>query len=98
MSLQIPDSYKNAVESLIRLSDESTDSLVNALSKAAPAISPRALAKSIAPNVSPDVGTLAELLTALISLISWVRPSEKRSAQDLGEQVAALRLRLDLVT
>lgn len=87
MPLQIPKEYHDAVESLIKLTEESVDSLLDALKAAGPAISPRALAESISSSV-PSIGvrSLTDLLTAIISLILSV--TSREADQDSGMEVA----------
>ena len=87
MPLRIPKEYHGAVESLIKLAEESVDSLLDALKVAGPAISPRALAESISSSV-PSIGvrSLTDLLTAIISLILSV--TSREADQDSGMEFA----------
>ena len=87
MPLQIPDEYRDAVESLIGLDEDAVGSLLDALKAADPAVSPRALARSIATDVPIGVRPLTDLLTALISLILSVTGGE--TDRDSGMEVAS---------
>ena len=95
MPMQIPKEYRQAVERLIKLDEDSVDSLLVALKAADPAISPRSLARAIASDVPIDIGPLTDLLTALISLILSVTGS-KSSDQDPGMEVAQAAAKAEL--
>ncbi len=68
MALRIPDSQKNDLATLIRLSDEDATAFELALRTAKPSMSAKALAAQISPHVRTEAATLERLIRVLYSL------------------------------